>query len=237
MVTPSIGSLLTPEGPANSSGNRCIVCKVRVKAKDPNGGFFKCCKRCLDVWIRMKELTPQRAEKIITETVGERFVEAKMEDIELPLREKLLSLESGRDVFLFGPTGVGKTHAMAALLRNYVYHGFECKRINFDDFCVRLRSAFSPAARQTEYEIIEPLKIVDKLFIDDLGLRSDLETNHKYDTLFSLLNNRQERMLPTFITTNKTIEQLGLSFDARITSRLRTALVYEMKGDDKRKVK
>jgi DNA replication protein DnaC len=237
MDTPAIGSLLTPEGPENSSGNRCIVCKLRVKAKDPNGGFFKCCKRCLDVWIRKKELTPERAEKIIAEAVGERFIDAKKEDVEQPLREKLSALKSGQDVYLYGPTGVGKTHAMAALLRHYVYLGFECKRINFDDFCVRLRSSFSPAASQTEYEIIEPLKNVDKLFIDDLGLRSDPESNHRYDTLFSLLNNRQERMLPTFITTNKTIEQLGRSFDARITSRLKTALVYEMTGDDKRKVK
>jgi DNA replication protein DnaC len=41
-------------------------------------------------------------------------------------------------------------------------------------------------------------------------------------------------MLPTFISSNKNIEQLGQSFDARVASRLRTAVVIEMTGQDRR---
>ena len=135
---------------------------------------------------------------------------------------------------MFGSVGIGKTYAMAALLRHYVNGGYECGRINFDDFCVQVRSTMSSASKQTEWQLIEPLKQIDKLFIDDLGLRGGQETNFVYVTLFSILNGRQERMLPTFISTNKTIEQLGQSFDARIASRLRTALVIEMTGKDRR---
>lgn len=179
-------------------------------------------------------MKPERAEKIITEAVGARYVDATLENLDSGITDKLLGLESGQDVFLYGPVGVGKTYAMAALLRHYVCQGFECKRINFDDFCVQVRSTMGPASKQTEYELIEPLKQADKVFIDDLGLRSGQETNFVYVTLFSILNKRQERMLPTFITTNKSIEQLGQSFDARIASRLRTALVIEMTGQDRR---
>jgi DNA replication protein DnaC len=180
-------------------------------------------------------LKPEKAEKTITEAVGARYVDATLESIDSGIADKLLGLESGQDVFMFGLVGVGKTYCMAALLRHYVYEGFECKRINFDDFCVQVRSTMAAASKQTEYELIEPLKQVDKLFIDDLGLRSGQETNFVYVTLFSILNKRQERMLPTFITTNKSIEQLGQSFDARIASRLQTALVIKMTGKDRRR--
>jgi DNA replication protein DnaC len=122
-----------------------------------------------------------------------------------------------------------------------VYEGFECLRISFDDFCVLLRSAMSVAAsppgraRLTEWDIIEPLKCVNKLFIDDLGLRGKPESGFAYTTLYSILNKRQERLLATFISSNKDIERLELAFNSRIASRLRAAIIIEMKGQDRRR--
>jgi len=213
--------------------NRCENCGYGYRHLE-NGEYRKWCKRCIDVYYRKENLKSETAEKIITEAVGARYIDATLESIEPDIADKLLSLETGQDVFIFGLVGVGKTWNMAALFRHYVYEGFECKRINFDDFCVQVRSTMGAASKQTEYEMIEPLKQVDKLFIDDLGLRSGQETPFVYVTLFSILNKRQERMLPTFITTNKSIEQLGLSFDSRIDSRLNTALIIEMTGPDRR---
>lgn len=225
-------NLIQSPGQENSSG-RCENCGYGLRHKDETGPR-KWCKRCIDVFRRKQNLKPEKAEKIIFEAVGARYVDATLESIDSGIADKLLGLESGQDVFIFGPVGVGKTYAMAALIRHYVYEGFECKRINFDDFCVQVRSTMGPASKQTEYELIEPLKQVDKLFIDDLGLRSKQETDFAYITLFSILNKRQERLLPTLIATNKSVEQLGQSFDARIASRLQTALVIEMTGEDRR---
>jgi DNA replication protein DnaC len=81
------------------------------------------------------------------------------------------------------------------------------------------------------------VKDVDVLAIDDLGLRSKQETDFAYVTLYSILNKRQEKMLPTFISTNKTLEQLRSSFDQRIVSRLESALKIEIKGIDRRLAK
>jgi len=164
------------------------------------------------------------------------YLDAKIDDLDKDVRGKLLELKYGQDVFMHGPVGVGKTYAMAALIRQYVYEGYECERINFDDFCVKVRSTMSPAATKTEWDMIEPLKHIDKLFIDDLGLRSQPETQFSYQTFYSILNKRQGRMLPTFISSNKSIEQLGQTFDARIGSRLQTALVIEMNGEDRRMI-
>jgi DNA replication protein DnaC len=126
---------------------------------------------------------------------------------------------------------------MAALIRHYIYEGFEVERINFDDFCVQVRSTMSPASKKTEWDLIEPLKDLDKLFIDDLGIRAKQETDFSYVTLYSILNKRQERQLPTFLSSNKTVAQLGQSFDARIASRLSAALIIEMTGEDRRRPK
>jgi len=93
----------------------------------------------------------------------------------------------------------------------------------------------SPASKMTEWDMIEPMKNVDKLFIDDLGLRSKQETDFAYVTFYSLLNKRQERLLPTFISSNKGIDRLIEAFDSRIASRLDMALIIEMKSEGHRK--
>lgn len=169
----------------------------------------------------------------ICNEIEPKYWRADLRDLPDEIREKLQTLEFGRDVFMYGETGRGKTYAMAALIRYYIYEGYKCWRINFDDFCVEVRSTMSPASKITEWEMIKPLKEVDKLFIDDLGLKPE-ETQFTYGTLYSILNKRQERMLPTFISSNKTIEQLGRTFDVRIASRLKTALVIKLTGKDRR---
>ena len=219
---------------SNHISDRCERCGYGFRHKDGMGRERKWCKRCIDTGERKSRLTAENAERRIFRLVGSLYAEAKLDDLDEQVRDKLLDLEYGQDLFLYGPVGTGKTYVMAALLRHYVYEGYECQRLNFDDFCVEIRSTMSPAAKKTEWKLIEPLKDIDKLFIDDLGLRSRQETDFAYVTLYSILNKRQERRLPTFISTNKSIEKLGQSFDARIASRLQTALIIEMTGKDKR---
>ena len=211
------------------SGSLCEKCSNRHRRKDK-----KWCGRCIDIHNRRRTRTPEVAERTIAVLVESLYIRATLKDLEPVAREKLLSLADDRDVFMFGPVGTGKTHAMAALIRLFVYEGFECRRINFDDFCVDVRSTMSPAATITEKDMIKPMKEVDKLFIDDLGIRSKQETDFAYVTLYSILNKRQERRLPTFISSNKNIEQLGQQFDARIASRLSTAEIIELTGKDRR---
>lgn len=218
----------------NLSGSRCECCGFRLKYRD-HTGVRDWCKRCIDVWQRRQNLTDEKAESLILKLVGSLYLDAKLDDLDGQVREKLLALETGQDVFMFGPVGTGKTHAMATMIRHYTYEGFQVERINFDDFCFQVRSTMSPASKKTEWDLIEPLKKVDKLFIDDLGLRGKQETDFSYVTLYSILNKRQERRLPTFISSNKNVALLGQSFDARITSRLSAAVIIEMAESDRRK--
>lgn len=216
-------------------GKKCEVCGLRPIAY----GAEKTCNRCIKVITRKQKLKPEKVMVELTEQVGEAYLEA-----ELDLNQKALILNPAvidsrllnatGDIFLWGDVGVGKTWMMAALLKHYLCEGFTCQRVNFDDFCCRVRATMNNRSVKTEYDLIKKLVDVDKLFIDDLGLRSKAETDFAYVTFFSILDRRQERYLPTYISTNKTIDQLKQSFDTRIASRLGMGTVIEMKGEDRR---
>lgn len=210
---------------------RCENCKVRPKHHP-----HKWCEPCINRYYRKEKMTPERVDKITIKLVEPLYANATLDDIDPEIREKILNRESSQDLYLFGLPGRGKTHTMAALIRHYVAEGYNCKRICFDDFCCEVRSTISPASKQTERDMTEPLKEVDMLFIDDLGLRSKQETDFAYITFYTILNKRQERLLPTFISSNKNLDRLRQTFDERICSRLNAALIIELTGEDKRKM-
>ena len=208
------------------SAEKCKTCKLRIKL------YSKAwCTRCLDIFYR-GQLEQNLKEKCIIAEVGERYMNAQVSDLEGELKD--LDISWTDNLFLYGNVGSGKTYAMAALLRKYVYRGYDCRRINFDDFCVQVRSTYQPSSKQTEWELIKSLIECDMLFIDDLGLRAKTETDFVYVTLYSLLNKRQEKMLPTVISSNKSIEQLEQTFDSRIASRLAIAKQIKFEGKDRR---
>ena len=214
------------------SGERCASCGVRVRMRNTD-----CCDVCSSRIKRKRDLTPTQIDRIVLGLVEPRYANAVIDDIDSGTRDLLRTRSQEQDVFFWGPPGVGKTYAMAAMIRSYVGDGYECMRSSFDEFCCRIRSnCFGPNPKESEMEATDQLKKVDMLFIDDLGLQSTPESDWVYRTFFLTLNKRQERLLPTIISSNKNPEQLKESlFDVRIISRLSTALVIEMKGKDKRK--
>ena len=231
MEPEKLGDLLKLTSPAF---DRCERCGRGVRHYDREIGQRKWCKRCIDAWYRRQKLDPIKAERQIIELVEPLYAAADIDNFDNDLQDKMLALKEGDDVFITGPVGVGKTYLMAAMIRHYIYEGYECQRISFDNFCIELRSIMMPNSNISEWDMIEPLKNVDKLFIDDLGLRAKEESDYAYVILYSVLNKRQERLLPTFVSSNKNLVRLNEVFDYRIVSRLQTAVIIEMKGKDRR---
>jgi len=50
------------------------------------------------------------------------------------------------------------------------------------------------------------------------------------------VNKRQEKLLPTVLSSNKSIDQLEKTFDSRVGSRLKLALEIKYTGKDLRRV-
>ena len=213
------------------SDSKCENCGFRMKAVSK-----KWCLRCIDRWSRQESCrqSPQKVIAKLVELVGDEYFHAEIEHLDAEYQEKLLT---DKDIFLWGEIGVGKTYAMAALVKKYLFDGYDCERINFDDFCSKVRSTMNNNSKMTEYELVNQLSTIDKLFIDDVGLRTRQESDFAYITFYTILNKRIECRLQTFITTNKNIEQLAKNFDSRIASRLGLAVNIHMEGKDRRSQK
>lgn len=212
------------------SDSRCENCGFGYRAKDK-----KWCGRCIDVYYRKQTRSPKEVNHRAFDIVEPLFANATLKDIDPDILQSILNRSPYQDVFLWGLAGRGKTYLMAALIRHYLGEGYECKRICFDDFLCEVRATMSPASKRTEREMTEPLTKIDMLFIDDLALRVNMESDFAYVTFYTILNKRQERLLPTFISSNKNLDRLRQSFDERIVSRLGSALIIELTGKDRRK--
>ena len=221
---------LLKENSLVSEVDKCEHCGLRPKYKKRDW-----CERCIAQYRRRFKQTIKQKFKLITEQVGEHYVEAELHKLPNEIKHLLKDYEGLADLYLYGGVGTGKTYAMAALLKIFTFIGFNCIRINFDDFCVQVRGTFSPAAKQTEQDIVRPLIDCDMLFVDDLALRAKEESDFSYITLYTLINKRQERMLPTILSSNKSIEQLEQTFDSRIASRLKLAKEIKFTGSDRRR--
>lgn len=157
------------------------------------------------------------------------------------LQKKIASLPEDKGLLLWGTTGVGKTYCMCALMREFLLAGKKAQRISYEMLCLQLRDTYKPDPINTELSIIQPLIAVPKLFLEDVGTTvsgDSQESDFGLRTFLVLLDQRIEDGRATFITTNKSVEQLSRSFDARVASRLQQACdVIHLTGPDRRVTK
>jgi len=201
----------------------CDQCGLRV-ADSVLGILCHVCFR-LHQLGSMPELEVARE---LSQVIPKKFIVARIEHLNKKLQD-VIHGDIDEGVLLWGISGAGKSYAMAAMARTYFFQGFGVKRVHYESLCLKLRDTFKPRATQTEWGIIEPLLTCDKLFIEDLGTAKSLggtETDHSTRTFTLILDQRMEEMLPTFVTTNKSIENLG--FGERVIDRLRTLQVFKM---------
>jgi len=170
--------------------------------------------------------------------VHERYINARLSDIAEPLAKKMEALKNGEGILFWGSPGVGKTYAMAALAIHYLLDGYIVCRVNYEMLCLTIRDTFKTQSRDTELAVIQPMLDADKLFIEDIGTtksEKNVESDFSVRVLLVILDHRNERCLPTFFTTNRTVEEIGRTFDQRIASRIHQACeIVKLDGKDRR---
>jgi DNA replication protein DnaC len=180
---------------------------------------------------------PERID--LYDVIPERFHYAKLEDLPAPLVRKYEERPEDKGLLLWGPPGRGKTHAMSAFLFDLHLNGHKVARIEYEMLCLRIRDTFKPGSADTELSVIRPYINAEVLCIEDLGTTVSTgaqESDFSLRTFLVLLDQRLEWCRPTFITTNKSVEELGKSFDPRVASRLCQACeVVQLTGRDRRK--
>jgi len=187
--------------------------------------------------IEFEHLPEQEREARVVAVVRERYRAARMEYLPAGLRQQLEAAPDAESVYLWGLPGTGKTYALAAMARKHITDGFHVERETWERLCLRIRDTFKPQARETEWSIIEPYLLADKLILEDIGTTVSVgkqETDFSLRVLLLILDSRSEDCLQTLLTGNKPIEELAKSFDARIASRLRQGVIVHKTGTDKR---
>lgn len=119
-------------------------------------------------------------------------------------------LNEGMGIYLYGDTGVGKTHITACMVNELVNKHYQVLFTNFFEISKIIRSTFGKS-NVSENEYIDRLANIDFLFIDDLGTErvqageSDLWLQEK---IFDVLNKRYNNKKPTIFSSNHSLTEL-----------------------------
>lgn len=108
-----------------------------------------------------------------------------------------------KGIYLTGSFGSGKTYLIASLFNEMAKKDIKSIMIYYPDFLVSLKSSF-----KTNYgELFNEIKKVPLLLLDDIG--SENVSNWSRDEVLGpILQYRMDNCLPTFFTSNLTLEEL-----------------------------
>lgn len=150
-----------------------------------------------------------------------------------------------RNLFLYGPAGTGKSVQAAAILSESLFSKIHvpsiqdmldpespmyigdhppmfAKRYIFarvPDMLQRFKKSFSRYAEENEGDLIDLYSQARLLVLDDIG--AEMATDWAYLTLYLIVDNRYNEMLPTIFTSNLDLNALSKAFvDERLVSRI-----------------
>src|SRR5271166_622001 len=109
-----------------------------------------------------------------------------------------MSAEKG--LLLTGSSGVGKTHLAVAALKELIARGHAGLFCDYRELLKEIQSSYNPSSESTEMGILEPVRTVEILVLDDLG--ASKPSAWVLDIVGIVLNARYNENRTTIITTN-----------------------------------
>src|SRR5690348_12619907 len=108
------------------------------------------------------------------------------------------SAEKG--LLFMGPSGVGKTHLAVAVLKELIRGGHAGLFCDYRELLKEIQASYNQASESTEMGILEPIRTVEILVLDDLG--ASKPSDWVRDIVGIVLNARYNDRRTTIITTN-----------------------------------
>lgn len=128
---------------------------------------------------------------------------------------------NSKNIFMFGKTGLGKTHLSLAVANKVLEQGYS---VIYDSIINILREMEKEHFQYNYHsEMVDRIMQTDLLIIDDLGTENT--TTFYISTIYNIINTRINKKLPTIISSNLDFDRLKLRYDERIVSRIAT--LYE----------
>ncbi len=164
----------------------------------------------------------------------------------IPLKYRDIKCDSGllkenfsKNLFITGKSGVGKTVLAAGIAKECIKNKIYFKWLNYTTFVMELQAMFGkeaqpPYVKRDPFEEAKRIAIDSAvLIIDDLG--ANKATEWVRQITYYIINEREQRMLPTIITSNFTLEEIAEQIDVRISSRIiGLCKTIKLSGKDRR---
>lgn len=137
-----------------------------------------------------------------------------------------------KNLLFIGKTGTGKTFISNSIAKKTMDLGYtvlyQTAPVLMDTI---LDSKFSYNKEDVNKEKYYRIFDVDLLIIDDLG--TETLNNNRFTEFFNIINTRLLKNKKTVISTNLTLNELGVEYDERIISRLiGNYIICKFVGDD-----
>lgn len=144
-----------------------------------------------------------------------------------------------RNLFISGPTGVGKTYLAKEILTEGIKE-FDRNRTGFSKYSGRDEFKFFNCAElmflsrdaRKGNELYRTCTDLTGLVLDDLGVGK--HSDYIPDIIYIILNNRIDRGKLTIVTSNLALGDISELIDDRISSRLSSFEHIKLTGPDRR---
>lgn len=163
--------------------------------------YFEACEQ------QQEDEKKRQAMNRIQANVAKNLLETSFKDIQYDNGGNLLqvatalmnqiTMPSAKGIYLHGEMGTGKTYVMAAFCNALAINQKDCAFISMPQLLADLKSRFNNPG---EADLLAELKVVPYLVLDDLGAET-LSVWGRDDVLYTLLNERMNRRLPTYFTS------------------------------------
>lgn len=129
---------------------------------------------------------------------------------------KNFALNNAPNLLFFGRTGLGKTHLSLSIANEVIKKGYNVVYGSVNNFFAKIE--YEKFSKGNDTSTLDLLCDADLLILDDLGM--EFATSFTNSVLYTIINTRICKDLPTIISTNLSTDELRDKYHESIVSRM-----------------